>query len=223
MKRVFYDREEAGKLLAKRLQAYAGRADVLVLALPRGGVVVGSEVAQALHVPLDVLIVRKLGVPGHEELAMGAIASGGIRVLNENVLSQLFISPEDIERVAVSEQRELARREQAYRGDRPLPAVRGKIVLLVDDGIATGTTMRSAVEALQQQQPAKIIVAVPVAAQSSCAEFDCPDTQKMCVCLLTPESFFAVGLWYENFAQTTDEEVRKLLARAWQEQAVSNR
>lgn len=217
MNRVFYDRVEAGKLLAQRLQAYAGRDDVLVLALPRGGVVVGYEVAQALHVPLDVLIVRKLGVPGHEELAMGAIASGGIRVLNENVLSQLFISPEDIESVAAREQRELARREQAYRGDRPAPEVRGKIVLLVDDGIATGTTMRSAVMALQQQQPAQIIVAVPVAARASCEEFDRADEQEICVCLRAPESFFAVGLWYENFAQTTDEEVRELLARAWQE------
>jgi putative phosphoribosyl transferase len=223
MNRVFHDRVEAGKLLVKQLQAYAGRADVLVLALPRGGVVVGYEVAKALHVPLDVLIVRKLGVPGQEELAMGAIASGGIRVLNEAVVSHLLISPEAIERVAASEQRELARREQAYRGDRPVPDVRGKIVLLVDDGIATGTTMRSAVEALQQQQPAKIVIAVPVAARSSCEEFDRLDTQGMCVCLLTPESFFAVGLWYENFAQTTDEEVRELLARAWQEQAVSNR
>lgn len=211
MNRVFHDRAEAGRLLAKSLRAFAGRTDAIVLALPRGGVVVGYEVARALHLPLDVLIVRKLGVPGHEELAMGAIASGGIRVMNEDVLSHLLIAPAAIEHVIAREQAELERRERAYRGDRPAPDVRGKIVLLVDDGVATGTTMRSAVEALKKQQPARIVVAVPVAARSSCEEFNVAAEQETCVCLVTPESFYAVGLWYEDFAQTTDDEVRELL------------
>lgn len=222
MEKVFYDRTEAGKLLAEQLKEYAGREDVIVLALPRGGVVVGNEVAKALRVPLDVLIVRKLGVPGYEELAMGAIASGGIRVLNEDVLAHLSISHAALESVAAREWKELERRERAYRGDRPAPDVRGKIVLLVDDGIATGTTMRSAVEALKRQHPAKIIVAVPVAAESSCAEFNIAEEEQPCVCLLTPTSFFAVGEWYEDFAQTTDDEVRELLARAQQEQTTTS-
>lgn len=190
-----------------------GRTDVIVLALPRGGVVVGYEVAKVLGIPLDVLIVRKLGVPGNEELAMGAIATGGVCVMNEDLLSHLTVSKAAIESVLERERQELKRREEAYRGNHSAPEVKGKIVLLVDDGIATGTTMRSAVEALKKQHPAKIIVAVPVAAQSSCDEFD----QETCVCLLRPESFNAVGQWYQNFNQTTDEEVTELLKLARRE------
>ena len=163
----FQDRVEAGRLLAEQLKDYANRSDVLVLALPRGGVPVGYEVAKALHAPLDVLIVRKLGVPGQEELAMGAIASGGVRVMNEDVFPFLSISKEEVEKIVSREQEELARREKLYRGDRPAPQVAGKIVLLIDDGIATGTSMRSAIEVLKKQHPAKMIVAVPVAARST--------------------------------------------------------
>ncbi|HZS07918.1 MAG TPA: phosphoribosyltransferase [Blastocatellia bacterium] len=218
MFRQFRDRVEAGMMLARRLKEYAGRSDVLVFALPRGGVPVGYEVARSLNVPLDVVIVRKLGVPGQEELAMGAIASGGVRVMNEDVLPFLSVSREAVERVVAREQKELERREQLYRGKRPFPDVRGKTVLLVDDGIATGTTMRSAVEALKKQQPAKVVVAVPVAARSTCEEFNAKADHESCVCLEMPDPFFAVGLWYENFAQTTDEEVRDLLALAAREQ-----
>ncbi len=217
MEHCFYDRAEGGKFLAKKLIAYKGRADVIVLALPRGGVVVGYEVAKALRVPLDVLIVRKLGVPGHEELAMGAIATGGICVMNEDLLSHLTVSQAAIESVLERERQELKRREEAYRGNHSAPEVQGKIILLVDDGIATGTTMRSAVEALKKQHPAKIIVAVPVAAQSSCDEFDTGDDQETCACLLTPESFQAVGEWYQDFNQTTDEEVKEFLQLAKRE------
>jgi putative phosphoribosyl transferase len=201
-------------LLAERLRDYANRPEVLVLALPRGGVPVAYEVARALNAPLDVLIVRKLGVPGQEELAMGAIASGGVRVMNEDVFPLLSITREEVARVVAREQKELERREQLYRSNRPALDVRGKTVILVDDGIATGTSMHSAVEALKQQQPAKVIVAVPVAALSSCQEFGREPDGEVCVCLETPEQFFAVGLWYENFAQTTDDEVRDLLALA---------
>ena len=210
--RKFKDRIQAGRLLATKLAAYANRSDVIVLALPRGGVPVAWEVAKSLKAPLDVLVVRKLGVPYQPELAMGAIASGGIRVLNEEVLRYLEISPADIEAVAAREQRELERRERLYRGGRPMPKVRDRIVILVDDGIATGTTMRSAVLALKQQEPARIIIAVPTAAQSSCDEYRSEADRIECVCLMTPEPFFAVGLWYENFDQTTDDEVREVLA-----------
>jgi predicted phosphoribosyltransferase len=210
----FHDRTEGGQLLAEQLAAYAEQDNLLVLALPRGGVVTGFAVAQKLGAPLDVLIVRKLGVPGQEELAMGAIASGGVRVLNEDVLRYLNPSNEEIEAAAARELQELQRRERAYRGERPAPVVRGRTVILVDDGIATGTTMRSAVEALKQRRAARIIVAAPVAAAESCAEFNAYEGVAACVCLVTPEPFIAVGLWYEEFAQTTDEEVRDLLARA---------
>jgi predicted phosphoribosyltransferase len=209
---IFRDRSEAGRVLAARLTAYAGRPDVLVLALPRGGVPVAFEVAQALHAALDIFLVRKLGVPGHEELAMGAIASGGVRVLNEDVVRGLDIPEEVIASVAAQARQELERRERLYRGQRPPPDVRDRIVILVDDGLATGSTMRAAVAALRQQGPKRIVVAVPVGAADTCAEF--ANEADEAVCARTPEPFYAVGLWYEDFTQTTDEEVRELLERA---------
>lgn len=208
----FRDRADAGQQLARRLEAYANRPDVLVLALPRGGVPVGFEVAQALNVPLDVFLVRKLGVPDQPELAMGAVATGGVRVLNEDVVHALRIPPQVIDAVAAEELRELERRERVYREGRPAPDVRGRTVILVDDGLATGSTMRAAVAALRRQDPARIVVAVPTAAPSVCQEFRALVDDV--VCLITPEPFYAVGLWYRDFSQTTDEEVRDLLARA---------
>jgi putative phosphoribosyl transferase len=213
----FRDRFEAGRLLASRLLKYAGRPDVLVLALPRGGVPVAYEVARALHAPLDVFLVRKLGVPGHEELAMGAIASGGVRVLNEEVVRVLQIPDEEIDAVAAEQERELERRAQAYRDGRPAPDVRGKVAVLIDDGLATGSTMRAAVAALRQQGPARIVVAVPVGAVETCAELQ--EEADEAICARTPEPFYAVGLWYEDFTQTTDEEVHELLQRAEEEHA----
>lgn len=209
---IYRDRIEAGKRLAAELQEYANRADVLVLALPRGGVPVAFEVAEALHAPLDVFLVRKLGVPGHEELAMGAIATGGVRVINEDVVQYLNIPDEVIETVAIDEQRELERRERAYRDGRAAPDVQRRIVILVDDGLATGSTMRAAAIALRQQQPASIVVAVPVASSQTCDEFRAEVDD--IVCAVTPEPFRGVGQWYEDFSQTTDEEVHDLLARA---------
>jgi len=209
---VFRDRRHAGQALARMLTAYANRSDVIVLALPRGGVPVGFEVAEALHVTLDVFIVRKLGVPGHEEYAMGALASGGVRVLNRNVVRMLDIPDADVETVTQSEQRELERRERLYRGDKPPPDVRGRTVLLVDDGLATGSTMLAAVKALHEQQPARIVVAVPTAAAETCE--DLRRAADEVVCATTPAPFRAVGLWYEDFSQTSDEEVRELLTRA---------
>jgi predicted phosphoribosyltransferase len=212
MARRFRDRHEAGRLLAERLDAYAGRADVLVLALPRGGVPVGYEVARALEAPLDVFLVRKLGVPGHEELAMGAVSTGGVRVLNEDIVSALRIPDGAIEETTAREREELARRERLYRGDRPARDVRGRTVILVDDGLATGATMHAAIAALRRREPARIVVAVPTASADTChalrAEVD--DV----VCAITPEPFHAVGLWYDDFSPTTDDEVRDLLARA---------
>jgi predicted phosphoribosyltransferase len=208
----FRDRREAGRLLATKLSAYANRPDVLVLALPRGGVPVAAEVARALGAPLDVFVVRKLGVPGHEEYALGAIATGGVRVLNEDVVRALRISDRVIDAVAAREQEELARRERVYRGDRPPLDARGRTVILVDDGLATGATMHAAIRALRQQQPARIVVAVPTAAPETCDELkrEVDDV----ICASTPDPFYAVGLWYEDFSQTTDEEVRELLARS---------
>jgi len=206
---LFPDRADAGRQLAAKLAAYADRSDVLVLALPRGGVPVAFEVARALHAPLDVFLVRKLGVPGHRELAMGAIASGGVRVLNDEAVRALGIPEESINAVAAEEERELKRRERFYRGDRPGPAVRGRTVILIDDGLATGTTMRAAVAALRQQGPARIVVAVPVGARETCAELQAEADE--IICARTPEPFCAVGYWYEDFSQTTDEQVRDLL------------
>jgi predicted phosphoribosyltransferase len=208
---IFHDRHDAGRQLAARLMHYTGRPDVLVLALPRGGVPVGYEVARALGAPLDVFLVRKLGVPGREELAMGAIASGGVRVLNEEVIRLLRIPDEVIDRVAEEELRELERREQAYRDGRPAPSVCDRTVILVDDGLATGSSMRAAVQALRQQGPARIVVAAPVGAPETCAAMG--EAADEAVCAQEPEHFAAVGLWYEDFTQTTDEEVRDLLAR----------
>ena len=209
---LFRDRTEAGRLLAERLRRYAGRSDLLVLGLPRGGVPVAYEVAQALGAPLDVFLVRKLGVPGHEEVAMGAIATGGVRVVNEAFVRELGITSEAIERVAASEQRELDRRERAYRGSRPPPDVAGKTVILVDDGLATGSTMRAAAEALRRQKPARIVVGVPVAAPETCRELE--SLVDDVVCAVTPRPFLAVGRWYQDFSETSDEEVRALLAAA---------
>ena len=205
----FRDRREAGQVLADELRAYAGRPDLLVLALPRGGVPVAWEVANALHAPLDVFLVRKLGVPGHEELAMGAIASGGVRVVNDYVVGSLGIPDSAIDAVAAREQQELARRERAYRGNRPAPVVRGRTVILVDDGLATGSTMRAAAAALREQEPSELVVAVPVAARETCEAFQ--DEVDAVVCAITPEPFYAVGMWYRDFSQTTDEEVHELL------------
>lgn len=209
---LFRDRKEAGRLLARKLMTYANRPDVLALALPRGGVPVGFEVARALHVPLDVVVVRKLGLPGQEELAMGAIASGGVRVLNEEVVRMLQIPDEVIEKVAATELREVVRRERLYRDHRPAPDVRGRTILVIDDGLATGSTMRAAVAALRRQAPARIVVAVPVGPPEICAEFEREADEV--ICDHTPEPFHAVGLWYKDFSQTTDEEVRDLLERA---------
>ena len=210
--RRFRDRSEAGRLLAGQLIAYANRPDVLVLALPRGGVPVAYEVARALGAPLDLFIVRKLGVPGYEELAMGAVATGGERVLNDDVVAGLRIPDYVIEAVAASEQQELARRERLYRGERPPPDIRGRTVILVDDGLATGATMLAAIKALRQQRPARIVVAVPTASPDACEQLRAEADEV--VCATTPEPFHAVGLSYEDFSQTTDEEVRDLLARA---------
>ncbi len=194
---------------------YAGRGDVLVLALPRGGVPVGFEVARALKVPLDVFLVRKLGVPGREELAMGAIATAGVRLINRNVVHHLNIPARVIDEVAAVERAELERREREYRDDRPPPEVAGRTVILVDDGLATGASMRAAVAALRQGHPARIVVAVPIASVATCEEFR--DLVDEVVCAQTPEPFHAVGIWYEDFSQTTDDEVRKLLAIAARE------
>ena len=212
MARTFRDRIDAGRLLATKLMEYAGQSDVLVLGLPRGGVPVAYEVARALEAPLDVYLVRKLGVPGHRELAMGAIASGGVRVLNEPLVRQLGIPASAIEDITLAEQQELARREAAYRGDQPASDVRGRTVILVDDGLATGASMRAAIAALRKQAPARIVIGVPVAAPSVCQEFRAEADDV--VCAATPEPFVAVGLWYEDFSPTTDDEVRSLLERA---------
>jgi len=209
---IFRDRAEAGRRLADKLRQYAKRPDVLVLALPRGGVPVAYEVARALAVPLDVFLVRKLGFPGQEELAMGAIASGGARVLNESLLRRLHVPPEAVDAVAAKELRELERREEAYRGTHPSPSVRGKTVILVDDGLATGASMHAAVAALRSQDPARIVVAVPVGAPSSCEDLGAAVNEV--VCAEMPEPFVAVGQWYDDFSQTTDDEVRELLRRA---------
>lgn len=208
---LYRDRREAGRVLGERLAALTGRPDVVVLGLPRGGVPVAWEVARRLGAPLDVFVVRKLGFPGHEELAMGAIASGGVRVLNAEVVAY-GVSRDDIERVTAAEKIELERRERLFRGVRPPIPVAGRTVILVDDGLATGSTMRAAVRALRQQDARRIVVAVPVAAQSTCGEME--EEADEVVCAATPEPFRAVGLWYDDFTQTTDDEVRELLDAA---------
>jgi putative phosphoribosyl transferase len=207
----FRNRSEAGQALADRLKSYANHPDVLVLGLPRGGVPVAYEVARSLNAPLDICLVRKLGVPGHKELAMGAIASNSVRVLNYDVISWLGISSTTIDAVAARELKELQCRDRLYRGDRPQPDIRDLTVILVDDGIATGSTMRAAISVLKPQHPARLIVAVPVAPPQTWDEFRIEVDEV--VYLMMPEAFYAIGLWYENFSQTTDEEVRDLLAR----------
>lgn len=208
----YRDRREAGRRLAAGLNAYSNRQDVIVLALPRGGVPVGYEVAGALCAPLDVFVVRKLGLPGHEELAMGALASGGVRVLDEELIRIARVSTDDLQRVTAIEQAELDRRERLYRGERSFPDVRGKTAILIDDGLATGSTMRAAVAALRLEGPARIVVAVPVAAPETCDAFR--SIADDVVCAYIPEPFHAVGLWYDDFEQTTDEEVHELLDQA---------
>lgn len=214
--RLYSNRSEAARLLAAALQPYAGRSDVLILGLPRGGVPVAYEVAQTLKAPLDLMLVRKLGVPGHAELAMGAIATGGIRVLNTEVIEELGISDAAIERVTAREQQELQRRDQVYRDHRPPPDMEGRCVILVDDGLATGATMRSAIAAVRRQQPAQLVVAVPVAPPHTVAVLR--EEADEVVCPATPEPFFSIGLWYEDFAPVTDEEVRVLLKQSWREE-----
>lgn len=208
----YRDRYEAGHALAERLQPYAGRDDVIVLALPRGGVPVAFEVARELGVPLDLFLVRKLGAPGHEELAMGAIATGGAQLLNPDVVRALHVSADQVQAAVHREQAELERREHAYRGDRPPPPIAGRTVLVVDDGLATGATMRVAVRALRMEHPARVIVAVPVGAIETC-EAMASEADEV-VCARTPEPFYAVGMWYQQFDQTSDAEVRDLLAEA---------
>src|SRR5881296_2393206 len=214
MERAFANRSEAGRLLAEKLEKYANRNDVIVFGLPRGGVPVAYEVAKRLHVPLDVFIVRKLGVPGFEELAAGAIASGSVRVLNEDVMRAIPYGDAAIEAVTAKETAELQRREQIYREGRPAPELRDKIVILVDDGLATGATMRAAVKALRHQGAAKIVVAVPVGPPDTCRELE--EEADETICLSTPAFFQAVGQYYDDFSQTSDEDVRELLSHAAQ-------
>jgi len=209
---LFEDRFEAGRLLASKLEEFTNRDDVVVLALPRGGVPVGYVVAQTLHAPLDVFVVRKLGTPGQEELAMGALATGCVTVLNREVIQALGIPQETIDAVVAREQPELERREREYRDGRAAVDVQGRKVILVDDGLATGSSMRVAAKALRKESAAEVVVAVPVASSSTCAEFE-TEVDRI-VCATTPEPFWAVGQWYRNFSQTTDEEVRELLARS---------
>jgi len=210
MTATYADRRAAGRALARALHSYDSRDDVVVLALPRGGVPVAFEVARAIDAPLDVFIVRKIGAPGHPELAMGAIASGGVRVLNDRVVDWYRPSPAELERLTENEMRELDRRERAYRGERAAAAIQGNVAILVDDGLATGASMRAAVQAVRKLQPSRVVVAVPVGAPESCRAMS--ELADEVVCVLQPDSFDAVGLWYDDFAQTTDEEVRALLA-----------
>jgi putative phosphoribosyl transferase len=212
MSRLFRDRIEAGRVLAGMLGEYANREDVLILALPRGGVPVAFEVARTLNAPLDIFVVRKLGLPANEELAMGAVASGGVRVLNDEVVRSFGITESVIEAIAKKEHIELKRRESVYRGESSLPDVIDKTILLVDDGIATGSTMRAAVAALRQKRPARIVVAVPVAPPSTCKDLQAEADEV--ICAITPQPFYAVGQWYQTFDQTTDRQVRDLYDRS---------
>jgi putative phosphoribosyl transferase len=208
----FKDRRDAGRKLAQKLTAYAGQPDLLTLALPRGGVPVAYEVARALNAPLDVFLIRKLGLPGQEELAIGAIATGGVRVLNRDIIRTLSIPDEVINFVARRELQELQRRERLYRGDRPPPEVRDRTIILIDDGLATGASMRAAVVSLRARHPARILVAVPIAAETVCEAFRTEVDE--IICAVTPEPFYGVGRWYEDFSQITDQEVRILLEEA---------
>jgi putative phosphoribosyl transferase len=205
----FRDRADAGRQLAAALSAYANRSDVVVLGLPRGGVPVAAEVARALRAPLDVFLVRKLGVPGHEELAMGAVASGGVRVVNTDVIEELQIPRRVLDAVTEAERREIERLERGYRGSRPPVNVVGRVVIVIDDGLATGSSMRAAAAALRLQQPARLILAAPVAAAPTCNDLQREAHEVLCV--ITPEPFYAVGMWYEDFSQTSEREVRRLL------------
>ena len=215
---IFRDRAEAGKRLAERVNRSVRDTESLVLALPRGGVPVGFEVARALNAELDIFLVRKLGLPGQEELAIGAIASGGVRVLNEALVEELQLSRNLIEQITAREEPELKRREELYREGQPAAPVRGRTVILVDDGLATGSTMKAAAQALRRQEPERVIVAVPVAAKQTCDEFR-RDVDEV-ICAYTPAPFMAVGIWYEDFSQTTDHEVQHLLELAGQQAAV---
>ena len=221
MERPFKDRTDAGRQLAEKLVHYANREDVVVLALPRGGVPVGYEVAKKLNAPLDVFVVRKLGTPRNEELAMGAIATGGIRVLNDEVIKALGIAEEEIAFVESDQRKELERRERIYRGERPLPRIAGRTVILVDNGIATGTTARAAIAALRKLGPARIVVGVAVAPRSTYEQLEMEADEV--VCIIVPEFFYAISPWYERFAQTTDDEVCSLLERAAQERPAAKR
>ena len=212
MTTVLRDRREGGRLLATKLRRFAGRPDVVVLGLPRGGIPVAHEIAIALGAPLDAFVVRKLGVPGYEELAMGAIAAGGVRSLDRATIERLGVRREAVEAVIAREERELERRERLYRGGRPAPAVHGRTVILVDDGLATGASVRAAIAALRAQAPAAIVVAAPVGSASTCDEMR--SLADGCVCVVTPEPFHGVGAWYADFSQTTDAEVRELLGDA---------
>ena len=218
--KFFQDRAEGGRFLAKKLVQYANDPSVVVLALPRGGVPVAYEVAQTLKAPLDVFVVRKLGIPGFKECAMGAIASGGIRVLNDNVISYLRMPVEVVDEITAEEFTELERRERVYRGTHAPVDVTGQTVIIVDDGLATGSTMRAAVKALRKKNPKKIVVAVPVGARETCDSFK-NEVDTIAVCAITPEPFNAVGLWYRDFSQTTDAEVQQLLRRAQQTKAAA--
>src|SRR5262245_18371617 len=211
--KIFKDRADAGRFLATKLDSFANRTNVVVLGLPRGGVPVAYEVARKLNAPLDIFVVRKLGVPGHEELAMGAIASSGVRVLNQEILSHLHIPDDIIALVVNNEQRELERREREYRGDHAPLDLRGRVVILVDDGLATGSSMHAAVQALRQSEPSRIVVAVPVGAPETCESFQ-NEVDTMAICAITPEPFQAVGSWYADFSQITDDDVQKLLDRS---------
>jgi putative phosphoribosyl transferase len=213
---VFQDRIQAGQVLAQKVSTAVGEPNPLVLALPRGGVPVAFEIAKALPADLDIFMVRKIGVPGHEELAMGAIASGETRVLNQSLIAHLGISPSEVERVTAREQREIERREQLYREGRPALPVKGRTVILVDDGLATGASMLAAARAVSTQEPKRIVVAVPVASREACEEFR--HQVDLMICAATPEPFHSVGAWYEDFSQTSDAEVRQLLERASQQQ-----
>ena len=219
MRPYFTDRIDAGRRLAAALSSYAGRADTLVLALPRGGVPVAFEVARTLDAPLDVFVVRKLGVPGHEEFAMGAIATGGATLIDDTIVRQLRVTGAELDTVVRKEMRELERRERRFRGNRPPPDIAGRTVIVVDDGLATGSSMRVAVAALRQEHPGRIVVAVPIAPPETCAALrrDADDV----VCAVTPEPFYAVGLWYDDFTQTTDDEVHDLLERGRSELAAA--